>query len=206
MIVRYSQSIFKSWTVIYWVNYPCMQCEKKIRAALFEYDDQFLQQKYTMLGFEWKDRRGVDFETKSRNLPSMTSRRLPTAFHFLTAFSENLHDYTRSKAVSFFEIWCTKIHDPYALPTDMRRQALTPLSFSNGPNISIGDWVCVPHVSMMRDSHYYQNTLESNAFRFINKASAGSPKPFKLTDTSQDWLIWRVGYNWYCIFTQIWLP
>ena len=92
---------------------------------------------------------------------------------------------------------------PNTLPAGVRRQALTPFSFSDGFRVSVGDWICVPHRPMMRDSQYYENPLEFNAFRFINNTSTSSTdavKPSKLTDASEDWLVWGAGrILWYVL-------
>ncbi|MCJ1406600.1 hypothetical protein MMC19_000666, partial [Ptychographa xylographoides] len=71
--------------------------------------------------------------------------------------------------------------------TGVRRQALTPFAFSDGLTVAAGDWVCVPHRSMMRDSQYFENPLEFNGFRFIGNVSK-SMKPARLTDASESWL------------------
>lgn len=85
----------------------------------------------------------------------------------------------------------------------VRRQALTPFTFSDGLRISMGDWVCVPHRSMMRDSQYFQDPMDFDGFRFIKSCPGGrqnSLKPSKLTDASEEWLVWGSGrILWYVL-------
>lgn len=85
----------------------------------------------------------------------------------------------------------------------VRRQALIPFTFSDGLQISIGDWVCVPHRSMMRDSRSFQNPLDFDGFHFL-KSCPGRPenalKPSKLTDASEEWLVLGAGrILWYVL-------
>ena len=80
----------------------------------------------------------------------------------------------------------------HILLAGVRRQALTPFAFSDGLTVAAGDWVCVPHRSMMRDSQYFENPLEFNGFRFIGNVSK-SMKPARLTDASESWLVWGSG-------------
>ena len=88
-------------------------------------------------------------------------------------------------------------------PAGVRRQALIPFTFSDGLRISTGDWVCVPHRSMMRDSQNFPNPLNFNGFRFVDSCPGGpdnATKPSKLTDTSEEWLVWGSGrILWYVL-------
>lgn len=80
--------------------------------------------------------------------------------------------------------------------TGVRREALTPFTFSDGLKVSTGDWICVPHRSMMRDSRFFSAPLEFNAFRFFSNTVVGgaSPcKPSRLVDASDQWLVWGSG-------------
>lgn len=81
-------------------------------------------------------------------------------------------------------------------PAGVRRQALVPFAFSDGLTISKGDWVCVPHRSMMRDSAYFEDPLQFDAFRFAKGLRAESQTPGqspKLVDASDTWLVWGSG-------------
>jgi len=104
--------------------------------------------------------------------------------------------------------------------TGVRRHALEDFTFSDGLHISQGDWVCIPHRSMMRDSSYFHSALTFNAFRFLPGGEPGtsvnssfnnhaddvgetSPpnkhwqdpcsKGANLTDSSDNWLVWGAG-------------
>ncbi|KAI9707821.1 MAG: hypothetical protein M1820_004426 [Bogoriella megaspora] len=54
--------------------------------------------------------------------------------------------------------------------TGIRRQALQQFTFSDGLKVHKGDWVCVPHRSMMRDDAYFSNALHFNGFRFVQRS------------------------------------
>ncbi|MCJ1394808.1 hypothetical protein MMC18_007688 [Xylographa bjoerkii] len=77
--------------------------------------------------------------------------------------------------------------------TGVRRQALSPFTFSDGLHIPKGDWVCVPHRSMMRDSQNFENPLEFDAFRALGSQAPGATKTAKLTEASDRWLVWGAG-------------
>ncbi|CAF9924403.1 MAG: hypothetical protein ALECFALPRED_002742 [Alectoria fallacina] len=84
--------------------------------------------------------------------------------------------------------------------TGIRREALTPFTFSDGLEVSVGEWICVPHRSMMRDSKHFDLPLEFNASRFFsNTTVSASPfKPSRLVDASEQWLVWGSGrILWY---------
>ncbi|KAK8851035.1 cytochrome P450 [Apiospora arundinis] len=82
--------------------------------------------------------------------------------------------------------------------TGIRRKALEPFTFSDGLSVARGEWVCVPHRSMMRDSRFFPNALEFQPFRFYQppKKDGGQVFPNRgsfLTDASDSWLVWGSG-------------
>jgi cytochrome P450 len=87
----------------------------------------------------------------------------------------------------------------------VRRQALKHFTFSDGLEIRRGEWVCVPHRSLMRDENNYPDALRFNGFRFAgaqhrigkgNENDQGSARMAAegsfLTDSSGS-LIWGLG-------------
>ncbi|KAK6860581.1 hypothetical protein PG995_004217 [Apiospora arundinis] len=83
--------------------------------------------------------------------------------------------------------------------TGIRRKALEPFTFSDGLSVARGEWVCVPHRSMMRDSRFFPNALEFQPFRFYQPPKEdGGGRGFPdrgsfLTDASDSWLVWGSG-------------
>lgn len=80
----------------------------------------------------------------------------------------------------------------------MKRKALQPFRFSDGLSIATGDMVCVPTRAMMRDSQYFPNPLEFEAFRSVVVTDDGSlingpVSSSSLADSSENWLIWGFG-------------
>lgn len=105
----------------------------------------------------------------------------------------------------------------------VRRETLQDFTFSDGLHVSKGDWICIPHRSMMRDSSNFPSALEFNAFRFLPGAEVNSstnsnlnnhdtedspastlnkpslPQNTKqnrsanLTASSDTWLVWGAG-------------
>ncbi|KAM5431530.1 hypothetical protein McanCB21832_005529 [Microsporum canis] len=73
--------------------------------------------------------------------------------------------------------------------TGIRRQALQPFTFSDGLHIRKGEWVCVPHRSMMRDEKYFTNAMQFDRLRFLNEGR----HRHGLTAASRDWLVWGLG-------------
>ena len=75
---------------------------------------------------------------------------------------------------------CTQFPLANTFVAGVHRQASRPFAFSDGLRISKGDWVCVPHRSMMRDDRYFDNALEFDAFRSVNMRakSCGGFSPF----------------------------
>ncbi|KAM5476753.1 hypothetical protein MauCBS54593_000023 [Microsporum audouinii] len=73
--------------------------------------------------------------------------------------------------------------------TGIRRQALQPFTFSDGLHIRKGEWVCVPHRSMMRDEKYFTNAMQFDRLRFLNEGR----HHHGLTAASRDWLVWGLG-------------
>ena len=74
----------------------------------------------------------------------------------------------------------------------VRRQALRRFTFRDGLCISRGDWVCVPHRSMMRDDANFVDALTFDGPRFL-KDSGRSARDTYMTDASDKWLIWGIG-------------
>ncbi|ERF69700.1 hypothetical protein EPUS_03692 [Endocarpon pusillum Z07020] len=89
--------------------------------------------------------------------------------------------------------------------TGVRRQALKEFTFSDGLHLRRGDWVCVPHRSLMRDENNFPDALSFHGFRFVgtqhNKdssneqdhSSAGIPAKGSFLTDSSDSLIWGLG-------------
>ena len=49
----------------------------------------------------------------------------------------------------------------------MRRKVMKPFAFSDGIEIPVGNWACVPQRSMMRDPATYLNPDTFDGFRFV---------------------------------------
>lgn len=74
----------------------------------------------------------------------------------------------------------------------VRRQALRPFTFRDGHSISRGDWVCVPHRSMMRDNDYFADALTFDGARFV-RGTGRSGRESYMADASGQWMIWGIG-------------
>ncbi|KAM3080812.1 hypothetical protein ACMFMG_005738, partial [Clarireedia jacksonii] len=87
--------------------------------------------------------------------------------------------------------------------TGVRRQALEPFTLSGGLTIEPGDWICVPHRSMMRSEANFRDALAFRPFRKSDEMSEchtsdshlaiGKPAHNGLTDSSESWLVWGAG-------------
>lgn len=88
----------------------------------------------------------------------------------------------------------------------VRRQALKQFTFSDGLQIRQGEWVCVPHRSLMRDENIVPDALCFNGFRYVGTAqrsnensdendqrSAQIPARGSFLTDSSDSLIWGLG-------------
>lgn len=87
----------------------------------------------------------------------------------------------------------------------VRRQALKQFTFSDGLQIRPGEWVCVPHRSLMRDENNFLDALSFNGFRFVgaqrsndnsdknDKRSARIPAEGSFLTDSTKSLIWGLG-------------
>ena len=123
------------------------------------------------------------------------------AYLFSTVFLRNLRELTLSKVVSGRRDVLSFTVLKY--PAGVRRQALTPFTFSDGLHVSPGDWVCVPHRSMMRDSRYFDRPLDFDGSRFFKEASPGlttGAQQSKLTDVTDKWLVWGAGRISWCVY------
>ncbi|KAI4210937.1 MAG: hypothetical protein LQ351_006256 [Letrouitia transgressa] len=159
----------------------------------------FLQPKHTMHGFEWKDQRGIEgtgfattyavadlyshdeyIEPLRNEVESCSLAKFKDTAGGLPLLDSFLKESAR---LSTFE------------STSVRRQALKPFVFTDGLRISAGDWVCIPHRSMMRDNKFVDNALEFDAFRSVNSLlrDCNTSQRTKLVDTSEDWLVWGSG-------------
>ncbi|KAF2178175.1 cytochrome P450 [Zopfia rhizophila CBS 207.26] len=76
--------------------------------------------------------------------------------------------------------------------TGVRRQALQTFTPSDGLRINRGEWVCIPHRSMMRDDSNFADALTFDGFRFL-KDSGRSSRDSYTADASDKWLIWGIG-------------
>lgn len=83
-----------------------------------------------------------------------------------------------------------KVSDIYL--AGVRRQALIPFTFSDGLQVSIGDWMCVPHRYMMRDSQKFNNALNFDGFRFC-RSCPGAAKNTAIPSKTPD--IRKKGYE-----------
>jgi hypothetical protein len=113
---------------------------------------------------------------------------------------KNPQDSVHLKVVSLADLHAmSKVIFPNSHLDGVRRQALTPFTFSDGLQIPIGDWMCVPHRSMTRDDRYFQDPLDFDGLHFIK-----SCKPSKLTDASEEWLVWGSGrILWYVLKVRL---
>ena len=87
----------------------------------------------------------------------------------------------------------------------VRRQALKQFTFSDGLEIRRGEWVCVPHRSLMRDENNYPDALRFDGFRFVgaqhrndngdesDKRSARMAAEGSFLTDSSGSLIWGLG-------------
>ncbi|KAF2679172.1 cytochrome P450 [Lentithecium fluviatile CBS 122367] len=75
--------------------------------------------------------------------------------------------------------------------TGVRRQALNSFTFRDGLRINRGDWICVPHRSMMRDNSNFIDALTFDGFRFLKNGR--SARDSHMVDASDKWLIWGIG-------------
>ncbi|KAI0381078.1 cytochrome P450 [Hypomontagnella monticulosa] len=85
-----------------------------------------------------------------------------------------------------------------------RRCALQPFTFSDGTKLAVGEWAVTPCGAIMRSEEHYPAASEFNGFRFVDPEilkqvdNAGSfslaqPKPSKLTDVDNSFLMWGTG-------------
>jgi cytochrome P450 len=74
----------------------------------------------------------------------------------------------------------------------VRRQALQAFTFHDGLRINAGDWVCVPHRSMMRDNDHFADALTFDGRRFLEKTGSSARTTY-MTDCSPKWLVWGIG-------------
>ena len=88
----------------------------------------------------------------------------------------------------------------------VRRSALQPFTLSDGTKLEVGDWACAPSGAINQSAEHYSLPLEFNGFRFVdlratpNERSSAShqPKPSKLTDVDDSFLMWGTGrMAWY---------
>ena len=83
-----------------------------------------------------------------------------------------------------------------------RRKVLSPVQFTNGLRIEVGDWVEVPQQAMWRDGKLFADPDKFEPMRFLKIASklSGSDgenvlpelKP-ELTEVSPTWVLWGYG-------------
>ncbi|KAI9643141.1 hypothetical protein NHQ30_008876 [Ciborinia camelliae] len=74
-----------------------------------------------------------------------------------------------------------------------RRKALSPFTFSDGLQVLVGDWVCIPQRAMGFDSGNYKCPETFDGFRFANDELEKSSASNQFTETSPSWLMWGLG-------------
>ena len=84
---------------------------------------------------------------------------------------------------------------------------MKPFSLSDGTQLAIGDWACVPSAAINLSAEYYPSPNEFSGFRFVDLtyldafADCEKPrqhKPSELTDVDDGFLMWGTGrITWY---------
>jgi len=73
----------------------------------------------------------------------------------------------------------------------IRRKALKPFSFTDGPYVPAGSMACVSSYDLMHDEKNYPNPYEFDGLRFVSRASG--MKGTKFTDISERFPVWGYG-------------
>ena len=88
----------------------------------------------------------------------------------------------------------------------VRRKALRPYTFSDGgPHVPIGNIVCVPQYSILRDETNYPRATAFDGFRFMsatlpssNAGSKPTQRTSRFTDVTETYPVWGYGsWAWY---------
>ncbi|MCJ1356768.1 MAG: hypothetical protein MMC33_006764 [Icmadophila ericetorum] len=83
----------------------------------------------------------------------------------------------------------------------VRRCALQPFALSDGTKLEVGDWACAPSGAINCSAEHYPEPLKFNGFRFADpsvfpderSSVSQQPKPSKLTDVDNSFLMWGTG-------------
>ncbi|KAK8107789.1 cytochrome P450 [Apiospora kogelbergensis] len=119
------------------------------------------------------------------------------ALHDIYSHPECMDPVIRELKTTNLDAFSGAPHELPVLDTGIRRKALEPFTFSDGLSVARGEWVCVPHRSMMRDSRFFPDALEFQPFRFYQPPKEGGQvfpdRGSFLTDASDSWLVWGAG-------------
>jgi cytochrome P450 len=75
---------------------------------------------------------------------------------------------------------------------------MAPFSFSDGLQVPIDDWVCIPQQAMMHDDRIYPEPSSFDPLRFLHYGQAKATGEAKagrryLTDVHSTWPVWGLG-------------
>ncbi|CAG8984288.1 hypothetical protein HYALB_00010713 [Hymenoscyphus albidus] len=156
-----------------------------------------LQPIYTMNGFNWFDRRGVEGVGFVKTLRTLLTNNLPQLLPRLSIATKTLvwviHDLCDHP--EYVEPLREELQTSYAdferstkgLPLldsflkesarltpvesmSVRRCALAPFTFSDGTRLAPGDWGCAPSGAINLKEEYYPSPHEFSGFRFVDPA------------------------------------